>query len=391
MYQAGTKKYGNWLLTIASLAVGHAVFVSGQVSRAQQEEQKEEQPADPPKDEAPDNEKEAQTGDKPEKIEIDPELQKRIDEMLEKDRQRKQELHEQIQGDQPAGGRTPARRPTRPPVRPQPQPAVTPPGDQQPIQPAVVPGTQPAAAATEERSDSTPLNIEPVFDDIPPEARKYRFSIKDGSYEQLVEGFARQTGLGVIGDAPKEGKVTFVSTEELTFNDALGRVRMLLFKYKPHEPYWLERRETHLEVIRVTDFYRILPPDRMYPSIDAMRGASLRPDELALVVYTPTTGSVGDLQMVRDFLPDYVRVTPMGGSSVTLFALVKDIEKYLWLVDFFSTRSNADPRQMERIEVINLLPSQALATLQQLENFGDVGSVRPRVRSPQPSPLDVMS
>ena len=171
---------------------------------------------------------------------------------------------------------------------------------------------------------TTPINIAPVESDVPPEERAFGFSIKDGTYEQLIEGFARQTGLGVIGDAPKDGKVTFVSTETLTFDQALARVRMLLFRYKPLEPYWIYRNATNLEVSKVNDIYRILDQNRMFRNLDDFRAANLSRDELALVVYTPKSGSIAALKQVRDWLPDYVRVTPLDEqNSVTIFDCVK--------------------------------------------------------------------
>lgn len=220
--------------------------------------------------------------------------------------------------------------------------------------------TDPSATAP-----TTALDIPGGIVDIPPEQRSYAFSIKDGTYEQLLDAFARMTDLAVLGDVPKDGKVTFVSDEELTFKEAFGRVRLLLFRYKPHEPYWMLRRETHLEVIRVNDFYRILPRERMYRSVDEFAAAKLPDDELALVIFTPKSGSISNLKAIRDFLPDYVRVAPLNATSITLFALVKDINKYLELVELLVVRQN-DPRPIERIELEFILPSKALELLRQL-------------------------
>jgi type II secretory pathway component GspD/PulD (secretin) len=239
---------------------------------------------------------------------------------------------------------------------------------------------------------ATTLDIAPDGSDVPPEERRYRFSIKDGTYEQLVDAFARMTGLGVLGETPKDGKVSFVSTQELSFDEALARVRMLLFKYKAHEPYWMFRRETHLEVSRVNDFYRLIPRDHMFRSVEEFRAANLSDDELALVIYTPTSGDFDDLRVVRDFMPDYVRVAPLGGSSVTIFALVKDINKYLNLIPIFVGYKD-DPRTLERIELKYILPSRAVEKLRELTDLGG-GGVRPRPstrsRGKDISPLQTM-
>ncbi len=325
------------------------------------------------------------------KVKIDPELQKRIDELLDGGKANKPTPvppRRKASPTRPAG-RTPGKRSgaARPNAQKNKPKARSGRGNRTgdrripgarntprtPAEGARAPGAA-GAANVGEGSPTTALNIPPSDENIAPEERTYRFGIKDGTYEQLVEGFARQTGLGVVGDAPRDGRVTFVTTEELSFAEALSRVRMLLFNYKPHEPYWIERQEMNLRVIRVTDIYRILPRDRMFQSIEQLHAAHLSPDELALVIFTPKSGSVAGLKEVRDFMPDYVRVAPLEGQNrVTIFALKRDIDKYLGLIDFFEGKSR-DPRSMEKIYVKNLLPSQAITKLQELVDL-DGGAV----------------
>ncbi len=225
------------------------------------------------------------------------------------------------------------------------------------------------------------INIPPTFSSITPEEGKYQFSIVDGTYEDLISMVARQTGLGVIGVKPPDGKVSFVTEEELSFAELLKRIRMLLFNYKPLEPYWLLRRETHLEVIRVNDYLRELEPGMMYRSVAEFREAKLADEELVLVLYTPKSGSLADLKIVRDFMPDYVRVTPLQNSNtVAIFALASDIRKYLDLVPILVSPQGQDPRTLEVIKVNHIPPSQAYEKLQALMDLGDAGA-RPRARA----------
>ncbi|UCC29726.1 MAG: hypothetical protein JSU86_16165, partial [Phycisphaerales bacterium] len=360
------------LLMVAILGLAPPAF-----AQAEKPEENEKKQSDEESGRGQDEDKDADG-----KVKIDPELQKRIDELLEAQESKKT-----------AADRARASRRQTSPKRHKPPPS--------PRQPAPRPRAVERSPRPTDRGDrgpepsgpTTKLDIPPTESDIPPEKRKYIFAIKDGTYGQLVEGFARQTGLGVIGEAPKDGKVTFVSTEELTFADALLRVRMLLFKYKPHDPYWLVRHETHLEVIRVTDFYRILPPERMFKTVEDLRAADLPGDELALVVYTPKSGSVADLREVRDFLPDYVRVTPRPGkNSVFIFALVRHIEKYLGLIDFFLEGGSVEPRTLEPIKLEHILPSEAIPKLEQLMDMGGGGRPRStgRTRGKETSPLETM-
>ncbi|MDO8629420.1 MAG: secretin N-terminal domain-containing protein [Phycisphaerales bacterium] len=249
----------------------------------------------------------------------------------------------------------------------------------------------------EENGPSTAIEIAPELDvnTIPPEQRQYGFSIKNGSYEQLIKGFAHQTGLGVLGEAPRDGTVTFETTETLSFREALGRIRMLLFNYKPHEPYWILYKGTHLRVIRVTDFYRDIGLELMYRNVDEFKAANLSDDELALVIFTPSSGSIADLRQLRDFLPDYVRITPLeAGNSVTIFALVRDINKYLDLMRFFPP-SGDDPRAIERFEVQFISATEAVNRLRMLADLDGGGRAAVptgrRGASAQPNPLDQMS
>ncbi|UCE60638.1 MAG: hypothetical protein JSU63_02585 [Phycisphaerales bacterium] len=361
----------------------------------------------PPPEEARDKDKarKARSGARrtqPPKVDIDPELQKQIDELIEADPQERLEKAQQIaeerkppdkpkrdaarRGRGRVGAKT--RRPRRDseqekPVDSEAEDAEEPDDSEERDDVGERRGSARAKRAEdkapeEPKGPATTLNIEPAEDAVPPEERMYRFSIKGGTYEQLMEGVARQTGLGVIGEAPKGGSVDFVTDEELTFEEFLSRVRLLLFKYKPHEPYWLMRKETHLEVIRVTDIYRILEPKQMFASVEMFRAADFKDHELALVKYTPEFGSVADLQAVRDFMPDYVRVTPLEDqNAVMIFALVSDIEKYLEVAKFVRGEVK-DPRTLEVIAVEHVLPSDAVAKLSDLMELDGGGGAAPR-------------
>ena len=300
------------------------------------------------------DEEEAEDGELGE-AEIDPELRKRVDELLQPRPGRDPQPGPAGSTKPPADRRGHTRRragsPSEPPDRGKPSlPHRRPRSDtEEPAEPEEVPS-----------GPTTAIDIPPQEETVPPEERTYWFSIKDGTYEQLIAGIARETGLGVIGEAPKDGKVTFITEEELSFDDLMKRVRMLLANYKAIDPYTLLRRETHLKVVRVVDAYRDLPRERMYRSVDEYRAASLTDYDLALVLYTPKSGSVADLSVVRDFMPDYVRITPLEDrNTITIFAFVEDIEKYLELIPIF-VGVNDDPRTLEVIEVEHIAASEAV-------------------------------
>ncbi len=248
----------------------------------------------------------------------------------------------------------------------------------------------PAPSANVEKVRGT-INLEAEELLKPAEERSYNFSLVDGTYANLVENFARMSGLGVIGDAP-QGQVSFVSTQEMDFRSALNRVRMLLFKFSPIEPYWLMYEEEHLEVLRVNDVWRVIDQDKyLFMNVADFRAAQKKGDlyttDLAMVLYTPTDTSVSDFTMLRDFMPDYVRIAPMGGTnSMAIFALVSDIEKYLSLIKLFEG-AGEDPRVLIKLAVNHLIPSVAVTTLNTLMDDlqGVGGAKRPRGRVQDPT------
>ncbi|MGB0715014.1 MAG: secretin N-terminal domain-containing protein, partial [Phycisphaerae bacterium] len=220
---------------------------------------------------------------------------------------------------------------------------------------------------SEPASQGKAINLPPVEDVVPAEERMYAVTFEDVTYEQLLEGVNRLTGLAILGESPRDGKVSFVSDEEISFEELLRRVRELLYEYKPHDPYWMRRTPTGLKVVRISDEYRNLPPSRIYSSVDAYRADKLAEDEIALVKYTPNAGSVSKLAIVRDFMPDYVRIAPFEGeNAITIFAVVRDIEKYLELIDRIIGSNKNDIRPLEVIPVENVAASLAWESIQAL-------------------------
>ena len=163
--------------------------------------------------------------------------------------------------------------------------------------------------------------------------RTYSFSIENGTYENLVNNFARQTGLNVVGKSPLKGTVSLITAEPLTFEEALSRVRTILFHYRPTEPYWLVVHETHIEVGRIGSYYRNLPLERFYAGLDDYQAAALPPNELAVLVFQPDNVGAENLKALRKFMPDYMRIGSLvdEGGAVTVFGLVRDIDRYVKL------------------------------------------------------------
>ncbi|MCH8966973.1 MAG: hypothetical protein IID43_04795, partial [Planctomycetes bacterium] len=320
-------------------------------------------------------------------IDMPADVQRQLDELFERRlSKRGADSEDPIQADKPKRSHPRPRSGTRTPKRPG---ATSPRGQDKPG------ATDASTGDNAPTGPTTKLDLPPSQEAVPARHRTYSFSIKNGTYEQLLQGINRQTGQAILGDAPKDGKVTFITDEVLTYTEMLSRVRMLLFNYKPHDPYWLREHDTHLKVVRVTDLYRELGLDRMFKSVEDFRAANLPEEELALVIYTPKSGSVARLNMLRDFLPDYVRIAPLEGrNAVTIFALVRDIEKYMQLKGIFVDGvGGQDPRTLEIIRVEHIKPSEAWVKIQSLIDLGGASRPRPKLggrRGRETSVLDAM-
>lgn len=218
----------------------------------------------------------------------------------------------------------------------------------------------------------------------PYDQRQYEFAIADGTYAELIEAFARMSGLEVIGSAP-DGTVNFTSKSKMDFKTALGRIQMLLFEHP--QKYWIllkdEDLEPYLNIARLAEGTRILNKDQIFPTVQQYRETTLDDNDLALLQFTPETGSIAEIEFLRDFMPDYVLISQKEGENALLvFGLVRDINKYLMLVDKFKVTIE-DPRQIVIIPIENIAPSDALELLQQLmDGFGNVTGAPARVRKP---------
>jgi len=254
-----------------------------------------------------------------------------------------------------SSGRTPSRPPSRPPQR-----------------------------TTSPRGSGSPIHIPGDFEGLPPEERMYSFiSLKNATYEEFLDIFAQQSGLTIIGDVPPQGRVTVVpSDRDLTYAEALRRVRTQLFIYRPLEPWWALRDGENLKILRFADVYRQLKPEEMYADVETFLTAALHNEDAAYVKYTPLFGSVSDLEHLHMFMPDYARIAPVPGSNAMgIFALVKDIKKYIALAEFFG--SEEDPRPIECIPCTYVLPSEAIRQLNRMMTSKQTGSSSIRT-SPRP-------
>jgi beta-lactamase regulating signal transducer with metallopeptidase domain/biotin carboxyl carrier protein len=121
-----------------------------------------------------------------------------------------------------------------------------------------------------------------------PESKTFTFEWKDVSFKEAVEDLSRMTGLSVrglvqIGKAETPLNITFESVRPLAFDEAL----LLFDRLIEADGCWIVRREDFLDLKRITDLYRFIPPANVYTSVEAYRKADLPGWDVASVLYEP--------------------------------------------------------------------------------------------------------
>lgn len=200
--------------------------------------------------------------------------------------------HAPVTATRPAGMTSPGRgaSPVPPPpgatARPgAPQPATPP----QPGGPAAAPSTfSPAAPPGADTTGVPGFQANPSFWSLPPEDRPYMMSWKDVPLSTTLQDISDYSGLTVITSLiqPNElttKKITFQSARTYSYDEMLTTYNTLLFDLN----YWVVHRGDYLVIRPLSEWYRHIPPENMYASLEQYRKAKLPKWEVASVVYDP--------------------------------------------------------------------------------------------------------
>ncbi len=165
-----------------------------------------------------------------------------------------------------------------------------------------------------------------------PEDRLYTFRLADATYREILEAFARQSGLELIGDPP-EGRVSFdCGHEQMSFKLALNRLTPLLFNGM--NPHGLRRMDNRLEVVHIHCGHHLLPQNWWYSTVEKFREANVPDTDLVFVVFRATHGLSPEMRTMAEYTPNWVRVTAMEGrGAITLLGTAKDVRRYVALTE----------------------------------------------------------
>ncbi|MBL9002048.1 MAG: hypothetical protein JNK25_13025 [Phycisphaerae bacterium] len=129
---------------------------------------------------------------------------------------------------------SPAEHPAAAPVTASQNPDSSPKADATSVHAGDPPEGQPVAAAPAPESASTAAATQPVASP-PPGTKPISFSFKDAPIDQVLDFFARESGVPVIFEAPSPaGTISFVSAGDYSFDEALSILNLNLQRFGVH-------------------------------------------------------------------------------------------------------------------------------------------------------------
>ncbi|MCH8853564.1 MAG: hypothetical protein IID41_13065, partial [Planctomycetes bacterium] len=257
-------------------------------------------------------------------------MEKHLLKMMEKvgQKSKKQGLDKKSETKRPTTVRPkrPTRRPNQPPKREEAK------DKEKQVEEEDVP-KRPAIARP--RKMFTPLGTEPPTEPEdnyrqPFDERQYSFGLRNGSYIELVEMFARKTGLPVlglpvklVGARPEDSLITYISAELTDFRTTLHQINDLLF-YEVLPPLYLYYNpdEFRLELDAFKELRFKLPPSRLFTSIESVELevalGKLMPSDIVRVFFTPKTAANMRVfnELVSNMFGEWVLMSTVEGTGV---------------------------------------------------------------------------
>jgi len=291
----------------------------------------------------------------------------------------------------PAGGHTgpgttgamfrgPSSRPAGVPVTPGASP--TTPGVHAPV--TGVPGSQPASAiggvpgpTSNAPKDATiprhPLTGAPNLAaelkkqtgwwTLPYNERPYFFAWKNASFEDMCRDLQTMTGLSMLGQGSLDVKapkpITFESVKIMKYDEALLQFNQIIFDLDA----WVIQRDSYLEIRRLTEWYRHIPPKRIYRTEKDYEAAKLPDWEMASVSYEPKQQPA---QMLAERAVDLVPVnaaratTVPNSNAIELKGFVYFLNQQLEYLHLIDVDTEGDGREL-RVYSLKYASSQDAA------------------------------
>lgn len=256
------------------------------------------------------------------------------------------------------------------------------------------PATQTPTPAVQTPPVGAPATFTPPSDAEPPaepegnqalafDQRLYSFGLKNGNYIDLVEMFARKTGLPVLGlpikpplggELPENSVLTYVSAELTDFRTTMHQINdLLFFQITPPLYLYYDVKEKRLKLDMFKELRVKLPPSRLFMSLEAVKEAvsrgELMDSDIVRVFFAPRSeaemktfndivaGMFGE-QVLMSLSPDTGRIDFTGRVDI-----LRRVEEYLERIVF---EEGSVGGEIHVLTVKHIRPSEAVEKLVQL-------------------------
>ena len=200
-----------------------------------------------------------------------------------------------------------------------------------------------------------------------PESRLYRFDYDATPWTDVLMDFSRMSGLSILNapDPPISGAISFRSTRDYTYKEALHQLNELLLS-RLADKYLIKRKECYLEIKRLPDWMRDIPPDRMFGSFAEIEAANLDPFDIALVQIDVPDGW-SPYEIIEEFRPMFSDTygTQVRGDKIELTGLIREHQRWRNVIEKLTGMAPGGPYEADtRITLTIPLKSARVADVQ---------------------------
>lgn len=216
---------------------------------------------------------------------------------------------------------------------------------------------------------------------IDPAKREYSFDYDNTPWPDVLQDFARVSGLTLLGDAASvTGNMSFRSPKNFTYQEALHQLNELLLK-RTLDKRLLERSENFLEIWRLPDRIKQIPAEKMFDTWDEMVAANLDDFDMCLVNVDPPNGwsPFQIIESFRTFFDDYYG-TQVVGNRIQLTGMVRDHHDFVKKINALAGEpEKPDPRPQLTYQCVFIKANDLQGLLRQIYPATPPGPPRPGV------------
>ncbi len=172
---------------------------------------------------------------------------------------------------------------------------------------------------------------------IAPGDRKYTFQFSDTTYQHLLEEFASQAGLELVGETP-QGSISFdFGVEQVDFETALNRMRVVLIGQPGMEALWRDGDKLCIQSVMCTLGWFDLR--NTFIGLESFIDANPEDHGIVLLRVVGSDFEQAELAEINLFLPSHVRIVAVPeSSSWSVLGIARDVRKYVPLLRMLERR-----------------------------------------------------